>query len=426
MLAGLAAGPLLSQIFQPAAFGQYSMLLAVVGIMAVVVTLRLDQLMPSSADAASSFWLMSLTSVLGATAVGLALGLTWLPWSQALFVGLAVVATALFNGFYYLRLIEDRALRATAGRSVQAVGVLGGQASFGLVGLGMNGLLWGELFGRAAALLTVFRFVERRSGAQLKICWEEQWGKARWLLPSALLGALSLQLLPLGLVPAVGAASAGVFMLVYRMVVIPNSLLSKVVSDSLLVELGRLRQQGEPCGTLMEQGCGRLLIAATGIYGVLAIHGGWLFPLILDGAWTQAGELVLWLSVLVAGWSVASPMAAVFVALGKTQWSLGLSTLDLMNRAVALAVGLFSADIVLASQVLAAGGVMVYGASVLISLMLSGARAKTVLVKIGPLLAVLLVLLLLSQYLLTIGAFWWAVICGALVSGLALRKVIYG
>jgi hypothetical protein len=119
-------------------------------------------------------------------------------------------------------------------------------------------------------------------------------------------------------------------------------------------------------------------------------------------------------------------MAAVFVALGKTQWSLGLSTLDLMNRAVSLAVGLISADIVLASQVLAAGGVMVYGASVLISLRLSGAKARAVLVNIGPLLAVLLALLLLSEFLLTIGALWWAISCGALVSGLALRKVIYG
>ncbi|MDC0664171.1 hypothetical protein [Marinobacter sp. SS21] len=425
LIVGLAAGPVISALFTPEVFGQYSVLLAIVGISVVGVTLRFDQLIPSSTDPHSNMWVVLLSSTALSLLIG-ALVSFFYPAFHALFIAAATAGAALFNGFYYFRVNADQALTASAGRSVQAAGVLGGQASFGYLGVGMPGLLWGELIGRGLAILTIARPFQLRSIEQVGAHFKSQWPQARWLLPSALLGALALQLLPLGMLLSVGASSAGIFMLVYRMVVVPNSLLSKVANDTLLVELGRLRKEGQDCGPLMEQGFGKLVIAATGIYGVLGVHGTWLFPLVLDGAWSQSGELVGWLSVLVAGWAVASPMASVFVALEKSQWSLCLSLLDLLNRMVALAVGFVAQDVVMACISLACGGVVVYGVSAISSLKLAGGNVGRVVSGFGKFLLLLWAILFLSGVLLKSGIFWGALVLGALVTVLALRRVAFG
>lgn len=426
LIAGVIAGPLLSRLFLPADFGHYSMLMAVVGIVSVAVTLRLDNLIPTSMDYSASFWLVAICTSAGAVLCLPISVLLGLPWLQAVFVSYAVLATVIFNSFYYIKISEDRVLRAALARSIQSSGAIGGQVMLGMMSFGLGGLLVGELIGRTLAVSFISQKVESRSKGQLTACWHEQWDKARWLLPSAVLGAFSLQLLPLGMVPAVGATSAGIFMLAYRMVVIPNSLLAKVTSDSMLVELTRARKQEVSCERLVEQCCGRLFIAAVGIYGVLAVHGDWLFRLILGEKWHSAGELAVWLSVLVAGWSIASPMAAVFIAFNKTRWSLMLSLLDIANRLTALVIGWVTSDILFASKALAIGGVIVYGLSVISALSLSGASMLSIWTSFCRPVAALLALLAMSAFLLGVGFFWTALLCGGLVSVLALWLITYG
>ncbi|MCG8523319.1 MAG: oligosaccharide flippase family protein [Pseudomonadales bacterium] len=227
--------------------------------------------------------------------------------------------------------------------------------------------------GRLASLLFVCKSVDFPNTQVLKSEFLRQWPAAKWLLPGALLGALALQLLPLGMTFAVGAASAGLFLLVYRMVVIPNSILSKVASDTLLVEFSRLEQAGDAIAHAVENGLGKLLLTALCFYGALAVHGQWVFSLLLGEAWNESVQLIPWLALLVGFWSVASPMAMVFVSLKDTQWSFWLSGLDVANRSAALFAGLIYQDIQLAAASLAIGGTVVYGITITVALRLSRA-----------------------------------------------------
>ncbi len=373
LMAGLLSGPLISRLFTPEEFGRYSALLALVGIGVVVVTIRFDQLIPTSKDRACSFWIASGSAAIGSIVLGFGVS-PFIAFDEVLFVALATMSVAIFNAFYYLRVSDDQPFKASAGKAVQATGVLGGQAAFGVVGFGGAGLMWGELSGRFASLLFLFKKVERRCFSELKGEFRAQWPAARWMMPSALLGAVALQLLPLGMAFSVGAAAAGVFLLLYRMIVIPNSLLSKVASDTLLIELSRLERSDEPMSDAVERSFGKLLLAAVCLYGSLAIYGEWFFSVLLGDKWAASVELIPWFALLVGFWSLASPLSMVFVSTKKTRWSFWLSCLDILNRCVALIFGFVFQDVLVAAISLALGGVLVYGMTVACALRLANAR----------------------------------------------------
>lgn len=425
LLVGVLSGPVISRLFTPEDFGRYSVLLGIVGLGVVAVTARFEQLIPSSRDPQANFWLVLVASLVGASVLGLGACFFFTP-QEAAFVAAATLSVAVFNGFYYLQVHAERPLRASAGRATQASGVLGGQVALGVSGWGMPGLMWGELAGRLLSLLVVMKKVEARCVRALKVAFLEQFSAVKWLLPGALLGALALQLLPLGMTSSVGAASAGIFLLVYRMVVIPNSLLSKVASDTMLVELGRLNKSGEEMGEIVELGLGKLVLAALCFYGALAVFGGWIFTHILGEQWGASAELVPWLALLVGFWSVAAPMAMVFVSLGKTYWSFGFSALDVMNRSAALIVGYIYQDAYWVAVVLGLGGVVVYSLSVLSALTLARARIARALAPVSFHILAVLALLFASWQLFVSGFFAISVSLALVAFLLTGKKVVYG
>ncbi len=424
LFVGVLSGPLLSHIFTPEEFGRYSVLLGIVGISVVAVTVRFEQLIPASEDPHANLWVVVVFSMVGAFLLGL-IGLLFLSPLEALFIAGATLAAAVFNGFYYYLIVNERVLLASAGRATQATGVIGGQVSFGASGIGLPGLIWGELAGRCVALVLVCQRLELRSIHQLRAAFSSQWPTAKWLLPGALLGALALQMLPLGMAFSVGAAAAGTFLLIYKMVVVPNSLLSKVASDTLLVELGKLTSKGASINRFVEQSVGNLLLAAICLYGSLAVYGGALFPLIMGEEWVGISQLVPWLSLLVGFWFMASPLAMVFVALNRTRWSFGLSILDVVNRCIALAIGFVYQDVVVAAAVLGIGGVFVYGISVMSAMKLANASLLRAFRMIRIYLFGVVTLLVSSWILFIHGYLWIAGMLTAIMIIIAGKKVAY-
>ncbi|MCE0761215.1 hypothetical protein LWH94_18770 [Marinobacter sp. G11] len=425
LVVGVLSGPLISRLYTPEEFGRYSVLLGVVGIGVVVVTVRFEQLIPTSKDPASSFWISLVCSIAGAVLLG-CVAYLFVSLEETLFIIFATMAVAIFNGFYYLLVNAGHPLRASSGRAVQAGGVLGGQAMFGAAGWGMLGLMWGELSGRLISLVFVFRKVQFHGVSVIKREFFAQWPAAKWLLPGALSGAIALQLLPLGMAVSVGAAAAGIFLLIYRMVVIPNSLLSKVASDTLLIELSRLEKNGLPICGAVEIGLGKLLLAATCLYGTLAVYGGWLFSILLGDQWSASAELIPWLAIFVGFWSLASPLAMVFVAMKKTRWSFGLSFLDVANRCVALVVGFVYQDVLNATISLALGGAVVYGTTVACALRLANADFVRA---VSPMLlsaTVVISLLVLSGLLFARDAWIASLFLTVIAFGVSGKKVVYG
>lgn len=425
IIIGILAGPIISRLYDPADFGLYSLLIALVGVGAVTGTLRFEQLIPSCQDPEANFWIALLCSLLFSLLAAM-VALIFFSWEYAFFIGVTIFLLALFNACYYILVASDQVIRASSGRIAQAGGILAGQGLLGAGGLGILGLLWGEVIGRSAAVMVAYRRVPLRSFKRLKSALNDQLRPALWLLGSATVGVSALQFLPLGMPSALGPAAAGVFMLVYRMVVVPNALISKVASDTFLVEIGRMHHKKDRLKPLAEKGVQKLVFAAFGLYGILALHSPWLFPMFLGDGWELSGLIAPWLCLLVACWSLASPMASVFIALGKTQWSFFLSLLDISNRAVAVFVGAWSQDIVTASVSLAVGGVVVYGLSLMLSLRLCGTNPLRALYPERWWIAATAVLWIAAAFLQLSDYFVASVCLSSVILLVVAKKVLHG
>lgn len=425
LILGLLSGPLISHLFTPAQFGRYAVLLAIVGIGVVTVTLRFDQLITNSEDKYSNFWIVLASSVCGALCLSI-LSLLICQLSEALFIFSATLTVAVFNAFYYLLVISDKGLRASCGKSIQAGSILGSQALLGLQGLGLGGLLVGEALGRTISLLIVFQKIAPRSVKNLTNSFNSQWGHARWMLLSGLVGALALQALPLGLTASVGAASAGAFLLVYRMVVIPNSLISKVASDVLFVELTRTAKTGKDIEKPVAVAFQKLLLASVCIYGCLFVFGSLVFRVILAESWHSILYIIPWLSVFVGAWSIAAPLSAVFICLKKTHISLFLSILDILIKVASLGSGYLFNDIFIVVSSLCVGGALVLFLSIRLALRLAGVDIYKSLIAVYPTLLFSIIALTFSAISIDIGLIWLAVCLGAILMMVVGREILYG
>ncbi len=425
LVVGVVSGPVITHLYSPEAFGFYASMLGIIGITAALTTLRFDQLAVTSVDPEANFWLVLVFSSLGAL-ISLALSCLFLSPMWALFIAAMTLLTGVFSGLYYLTLRKDQPLRSSSGKAVQATHILAAQSGFGWFGSGSAGLALGELLGRLIGIAWFWQKITPRTYESLQMSFHKQWGSARWLIPGALLGAISLQLLPLGMAYVVGATSAGVFLMVYRMLAVPNTLVSRVAADTLLVELHSAKNNRQKLGVLVEGAVSKLIIVAFCLYGCVAIFGDVLFNVILGPGWENAGELVSPIAVFVGCWSIASPLASVFVVLEKTLWSTIFGFMDISNRALALAVGAIYQDVQMAALVLALGAVFVYGFSVAVALNIARVSLRAIILRTFPALAVVLLSLLLSSLSFQAELLVVSFICAVFAVSVTVRSIIHG
>ena len=424
LLIGFFAGPIISRLYSPEVFGQYSVLVAIVGLASVVVTLRFENLIPTCKNPVANYWISISLSLVGSIFIG-GVSLVFLTPEETLFIVSSMILLVLFNSSYYLLISSNQYYKASSGRAIQATGIFLGQGWLGLNGSNLLGLMWGEIIGRIFSVFVVIKLVRVPSRSEITCSFLEQWRVILWLFPSAIIGSLALQALPLGMLWSVGPASAGIFILVYRMVVIPNALISKVANDSLLVEFGKFNKNNISYRNTVSTSMHKLLFMAIGLYGFIGVQGVWIFPIILGEGWEVSGKIIPWLSLLVGFWSLASPMAAVFIFLGKANYSFWFSSLDLTNRIFALTLGMYYQDIMIATAALSIGGSMVYGLSTACSLLLSGTNIKVVVSEIFWPLILMIILLILSTALLLMGYMWLSFIISSLNLMFALWKVVH-
>lgn len=425
LFVGVASGPLITHLFSPEAFGFYASMLGLVGIAVAITTLRFDQLTTTSGEPEANFWLVLIFSFCGSL-ITLALSLFFLEPIWAVFVAAMTLLSGVFSGLYYLTLKKDQPLRSSAGRAFQSTNILAGQVGLGWLGWGLPGLALGDLLGRAVGIAWFWQRIDRPALPSLRATFCKQWSTAKWLIPGSVLGSVSLQVLPLGMVYSVGATSAGIFLMVYRMLAVPNTLVSRVAADTLLVELHATRTKGEELSARVEGAVRRLIIVALCLYGSVAIFGGTLFQSILGQGWEEAGDIVPILAIFVGCWSVASPLASVFVVLERTLWSTIFGVLDITNRTTALVIGAVFQDLKLAAAALASGAVVVYGFSTMVALCTAQVSLGKMLLRAMPSLLVVTTLLSLSWFLFQIGSLFISVSCAGVAVIYTLRSVLNG
>ncbi len=351
----LALAPLLTRLYTPDQFGQFTLLAAVAVNLGVVACARYEYALPLEPDAQRArallalclrvLLLVSLLSVPVAWWLSRgspASGWLWLP---------AVVASA--GAVQCLTLWATRAQRFGAlsgARVVQYGGAALAQAGAGLSGpaaaLGGHGLIAAPVLANLATLALLHRPAPEGG-------WRSLWRlpRAEWLAaarehrsfpllnaPHAFNGALQDTLCVLLLTWWSGDAAVGFWGLAMRCLKAPSTLVGGAVSQVLYPKLATTDRAA--ARQSVRQVMAVLLALALPLTLVLMVFGPALFAALFGEPWREAGELARALAPYIGVHFVASPLAVVTLAWQAQGWALRLALVGQVVFLAAVAVGL--------------------------------------------------------------------------------------
>ena len=165
--------------------------------------------------------------------------------------------------------------------------------------------------------------------------------------PEVTLNAASQGLPVLMLAAFFGPAAAGFYTLGRTVLAMPSALLGKSIGDVFYPRLAEAAHKKEDITHLVIKATKALALVGIVPFGLVIAFGPWLFSLAFGPEWHTAGEYARWLSVWCFFGFINTPAVKALPVLNAQFFLLFSSTLMLVARAGALAVGyyLFKSDL---------------------------------------------------------------------------------
>ncbi|MBM4196616.1 MAG: hypothetical protein FJ197_05865 [Gammaproteobacteria bacterium] len=382
----IAAMPVLTRLYSPDEIGQYSALVAVLGLLTTIVCLHYELAIPlpkSDRIARRAAWVAMFAAL---ALSGVVLMVLWLVAAPAVatLVGLGVEAVLwmipaclVINGIGNVLMAWAIRVRAYNGLAASRAALGAGQAipqlAAGFLGFGVSGLAVSQILGPAAAAAALAPAASSGSSGRwsLERDWRRLYAVARryrkfplittW---SSLINAIGAQLPVLALAPLFGPFVTGQFALAYRLLQVPLRLVGQSMSQVYLGSIAAGRANND-----MTERTWQLLrfLAALGIpsFGVLGVVAPELFVVVFGDEWEQAGEfgrlLVPWLLMSFVA-TVMSPLVSVLQQQGR---ELGYQLLYAVTAIGALLLGAVADSPMVAVTLLGAIGALAIAAKVI-------------------------------------------------------------
>jgi O-antigen/teichoic acid export membrane protein len=310
----LALTPALTRLYSPGDLGKLALYVSFAGFATAGVTLGYSMAIVSArndreaselgAIAAIATFPMAFGSglVLILLSVESWLGFDQLPYLASVAMVLSLTLTGLFEAMRFWLVRRDRykvISLATVTQSLLRVGI---QVLLGTFGIGLGGLVTGEIVGRGAGLRKMwqesseqlrgsFRDIDRRR------LWETAVNYKKFPLysaPSSLVNSLALAL-PIPLIGGTfGVEAAGQYSIASRVLLVPLALMGASVGDvfhSRIAALSRSNSSGA-MKLFFSVSCGLLLIGALPMT-VISLYGEQIFIAVLGSKWSSAGQIAM-------------------------------------------------------------------------------------------------------------------------------------
>lgn len=352
----VAAAPLLSRLYTPSDFGLLAVFLAISGVAATMVTLRYESaiLVPIENKEAANLVLLSLTlTLIGAAVLGFSsifmpaslrkiVGLeklgAWLPLAFVVAGTTAVMATV--QG--WLNREKSYAQMAKL-RIIQSTGIIGLGVIFGFFQNIGPGLLYAQTLACLLAAAPAFFFV--RSAARI---WREDEilsvakthkSAPKYLLPTAVLDIVTLQMPIILIANWFGESMAGQFSMAWRLLMLPMSLIGAAVGQVFLQRFAQVRSDPEKTKKLIKTIWKILFFFGIGPMTLVFFFGEDIFSLILGESWREAGTIASALAPMALAVFISSPTSGTYVILGLQRVSFVFGILVSIYRPLCLFIG---------------------------------------------------------------------------------------
>ena len=326
----VAASPVLTRLFAPGVFGEFAVYLSFVTIGAVAISGRYELaiLLPREDEEARDLLVAALglavvLSVASLAVLAVAGGsiarLMRVPamarWAYA--VPLGMLLTASYQSLSYWINRKARYRELVTSRVMQSATMFGAQGGGGAVHAGTASLVGGHLAGQVVAIAAAMRDAVRQDGALLR---QASWEGVRrvallhrrfplFIAPGHLANATSSQMPTILLGSLFGAATAGLYALAERVLVLPSALIGNSIGEVYRQEAAEIYQREGNCRALFLKTARRLAMIGFGPCAVVFVAGPWLFAFVFGEEWRAAGELARILAAMVFFQIVSSPLS---------------------------------------------------------------------------------------------------------------------
>lgn len=184
-------------------------------------------------------------------------------------------------------------------------GVAGAQVAFGLLRLGVPGLILGQIFGSLMGTLVLLREFRGRYREMLRLLsWPEMRRLARehrdfplYNAPAALLNSLTVSVPSVLLAFFFGPAVAGFYWFSYRLLEMPITLIGRATRRVFFAEAAERHREGRPITRLYLISTLTMTGVALPPAAVVMAFGQPLFELAFGARWRDAGLYASWMMV---------------------------------------------------------------------------------------------------------------------------------
>ncbi|HBB35147.1 MAG TPA: polysaccharide biosynthesis protein [Cyanobacteria bacterium UBA8803] len=326
----ILCSPLLTRLYTPEDFGVLAVYISILGILAVVASLRYEMgiPLPNNDETAVNLLILCLTIVFGISLLTL-FGVWCLKdqivaWTNVMalhhylwLLPISILGIGIYQAFNYWAIRKQAFSQIARTKLNQSLVLVITQVSFGVLGFGPIGLLLGQLLGHVTGTSTLASLAWQNTRKTLKtvslnsIFLVAKRYKRFPILSSgaALLDGLGSQLPTLFLSALYAPQVAGFWALGQRIVGLPASLVGYSVAQVYLAESARLARDSPEklLGLFWKTAKGQLLIGLLLIVP-LALPAPWTFPLIFGKNWKEAGLYVQVLSPMFLLAFISSPL----------------------------------------------------------------------------------------------------------------------
>jgi lipopolysaccharide exporter len=356
----LLVAPVLSRLFDPAAFGVFSLFTGVAAVVSPLVHMQYGPavvLPKEDRDAGAVFFLGNgitvAVSVIAVVIVAFARDVIagwlnapelaeWLWWIPVL---LLLIGSSEVLEYWATR--RKRYWSISTRRIARSVAQVAVQVPTGAAGRGAGGLIAGTIVGQFVETATLGFQVLRRDArllasslqaARIRTVAAEYRTFPQYGAPATLLNSVS-QSIPIFILSGFfGTGLVGLYGMALRVLVYPSSFLTASIRQVLLQEAADTESRGESNLPMFRKTT--LWLMALVILPTIAIMiaGPWLFSTILGAEWREAGEYARWLVLWIACGVMNVPASAALQVLKRQRLLFLLEIGLLVGRVVALVV----------------------------------------------------------------------------------------
>lgn len=350
--------PLLSRLYTPVQFGLLGLFLAIISISSTVITLRYEAviLIPKSENRAQSLTLLAiilsvvLSLVLSAVLYFVPQELTRLlgiadlgNWSQI--AVLAAMGSAC--GTIIANWLNRNNNYSTMARIkiAQSMAITFIALSLGYLGI-INGLLYAQivssmlLFGFAVFVVLRDFNIKETSNLLLPVAREHKTAPL-FLLPTALLDTVTLQLPVILIASFFSTDTSGQFSMAWRLLALPISLIGMAIAQVFYQRFSNAWPDAAKARALLFNTWKFLFMAGIIPTIIVIVFGKQIFALALGNAWTEAGVIASILAPMLFVSFIHSTTSVTLIVIGKERLGILFGLAVLIYRPLCLLVGFY-------------------------------------------------------------------------------------